>query len=184
MALSRKLQELVGRISHNRETMLHSISELSDEQLNYKSGDDAWSICDIVHHLALTDEANAKLMSNLLKKARAENLPPDPSPDGSEIHSADELFARVAEPKFQAPPFVAPQSHLAVEDSLARLRTSRERMIESIDQLSSFDLNQLTYPHPFAGPLNGHQWILMAGGHEHRHTQQIKRMKARPDFPS
>ena len=183
MPLSRKLQELVDRISHNRETMLQSISELSDQQLNYKSEEDPWSICDIVHHLALTDEANAKLMSNLLKKARAENLPPDPSPDGSEIHSADELFARVAEPKFEAPPLVAPQSHLPVEDSLARLRTSRERMLESIDELSGFDLNQRTYPHPFAGPLNGHQWILMAGGHEHRHTQQIKRMKARPDFP-
>jgi hypothetical protein len=184
MPLSRKIQELVDSISQNRETMLQSISGLSDEQLNYKSEGDSWSICDIVHHLALTDDANAKLMSNLLKRARAENSPPDLSPDSSELHSADELFARVAEPKFQAPEFVAPQSHLPVEDSLLRLKASRERMLETIDQLANFDLNQLTHPHPFAGPLNAHQWILMAGGHEHRHTQQIKRMKARPDFPS
>ena len=184
MPLSRKLQELVDRISHNRETMLQSISGLSDEQLNYKSEGDTWSICDIVHHLALTDEANAKLMSNLLKRAQAENVPPDPSPDSSELHSADELFARVADPKFQAPQFVAPQSHLPVEASLARLKASREKMLESIDQLASFDLSQLTHPHPFAGPLNAHQWILMAGGHEHRHTGQIKRMKQRSDFPN
>ena len=184
MPFSKKLQELVDKISHNRETMLETISGLSEAQLNYKSEDDVWSICDIVHHLALTDDANAKLMSNLLRRARAEDLPPDPSPNSSELHSADELFARVAEPKFKAPVFVAPQSHLPVEDSLARLTASRERMLESIDQLAAFDLNQLTHPHPFAGPLNAHQWILMAGGHEHRHTQQIKRMKARTDFPS
>jgi len=183
MPLSRKIQELVDRITHNRETMLQSITGLSDAQLNYKSEDDAWSICDIVHHLALTDDANAKLMSNLLKRARAENLAPDPFPENSELHSADELFARVAEPKFKAPEFVAPNSHLPVEASLARLKASRERMLEAVDQLASFDLNQLTHPHPFAGPLNAHQWILMAGGHEHRHTQQIKRMKARTDFP-
>ncbi len=184
MPLSRKLQEIVDRISDNRETLLQSISGLSDGQLNYKSEGDPWSICDIVHHLALTDEANAKLMSNLLKRARAENLGPDPSPDSSELHSADEVFARVAEPKFQAPQFVAPQSHLPVEDSLARLKASRANAVEAIDQLASFDLSQLTHPHPFAGDLNAYQWMLMAGGHEQRHTAQIKRMKVRPDFPN
>ena len=69
MPLSKKLQEIVDLITHNRDSMLQSISGLSDAQLNYKTEGDAWSICDIVHHLALTDEANAKLMSNLLKRA-------------------------------------------------------------------------------------------------------------------
>ena len=115
MPLSMKLQEIVDRITHNREGFIQSIAGLSDAQLNYKAEGDAWSICDITHHLALTDEANAKLMSNLLKRARADNLGPDPSPDTSEVHSADDVFARMAEPKFQAPQFVAPQSHLSVE---------------------------------------------------------------------
>src|ERR1041384_2354806 len=184
MPLSKKLQEIVDQITHNREAVLHSIAGLSDTQLNYKTENDAWSICDIVHHLALTDEANAKLTSNLLKRARVENLGPDPSPDSSEIHSADDVFALMEQPKFQAPQFVAPQAHLPVDDSLARLKGSRERMLEAIEQLSSFDLSKLTFPHPFAGPLNGYQWMLIAGGHEHRHVQQIKRLKARQDFPS
>jgi hypothetical protein len=183
MPLSKKLQEIVDQITHNRDRVLHSIAGLSDAQLNYKAEGDGWSICDIIHHLALTDEANAKLMSNLLKRARADNVGADPSSDSSELHSADDVFARMAEPRFQAPQFVAPQSHLPVDDSLARLKASRERMLESIDQLSNFDLSGLTFPHPFAGPLNGYQWMLIAGGHEHRHGQQIKRIKARPDFP-
>lgn len=184
MPLSNKIQEIVDQITHNRDKVLQSIAGLTDAQLNYKSEGDAWSICDIVHHLALTDEANAKLMSNLLKRARADNIGPDPSPDSSEVHSADDVFARMAEPRFQAPQFVAPQSHLPVDDSLARLKASRERMLESVDQLASFDLSGLTYPHPFAGDLNAYQWMLLAGGHERRHTQQIKRMKAREDFPA
>jgi hypothetical protein len=183
MPLSKKVQEIVDRNTHGREKLLGSISELNETQLNHKSEGAAWSICDIVHHLALTDEANAKLMSNLLKRARAESLPPDPSPDGSELHSADEVFARMAEPKFQAPDRVAPQAHLAVEESLARLKASRARTLEAVEELASYDLSGLTFPHPFAGDLNAYQWMLMGGGHEFRHVEQIKRIKAQPDFP-
>lgn len=183
MPLSKKLQEIVDRNSHIREKVLGSISDLNEAQLNHKSEGGPWSICDILHHLALTDEANAKLMSNMLKRARADNLPPDPSPDGSELHSADDVFARMAEPRFQAPKFVEPQSHLPVEESLARLKASRARMTEAVEQLASYDLSKLTYPHPFAGDLNAYQWMLIAGGHEFRHTEQINRMKSQPGFP-
>lgn len=183
MALSKKIQEIVDRNAHIREKVLGSISDLNEAQLNYKSADGDWSICDIAHHLALTAEANGKLMSNLLKRAREENVPPDPSPEGSEIHAADEAFARVAEPKFQAPDRFVPRAHLPVEESLARLTASRDRMLEVVEELGSYDLSHLTFPHPFAGELNGYQWILMAGGHEHRHGEQIKRIKAFPDFP-
>lgn len=183
MPLSKKLQEIADRNSHSREKLLQSISDLSEAQLDFKTEGGAWSICDIVHHLALTDEANAKLMSNLLKRARADNLPPDSSPEGSELHSADEVFARMAEPKFQAPERVAPKSHLPVEESLARLKVSRAKTLEAVEELASYDLSQLTFPHPFAGDLNAYQWMLMGGGHEFRHAEQIKRMKALPDFP-
>ena len=181
--LSKKLQEITDWISRNRQKLLQSTSELNETQLNYKPEGAEWSICDIVHHLALTDEANAKLMSNMVKRARADSLPPDPSPDGSELHSVDEVFARMVEPKFQAPERVAPRSHLPVEESLARLNTSREKVLEAVAELAGYDLSRLTFPHPFAGDLNGYQWMLMAGGHEHRHGEQIKRMKALQDFP-
>ena len=183
MPLSKKIQEIVDRNSHIREKVLGSISDLNEAQLNYKSADSDWSICDIVHHLALTAEANGKLMSNLLKRAREKNLALDPSPEGSEIHAADEVFDRIAEPRFQAPDRFVPHSHLPVEESLARLTASRARTLEAVEELASYDLSRLTFPHPFAGDLNGYQWMLMAGGHEHRHGEQIKRMKALPDFP-
>ena len=183
MPLTKKIQEIVDRNSHIREKVLGSISDLNEAQLNYKSEGSDWSICDIVHHLALTAEANGKLMSNLLKRAREENLALDPSPEGSEIHAADEVFARVAEPRFQAPDRFVPRSHLPVEESLARLTASSARTLETVEELGNYDLSQLSFPHPFAGDLNGYQWMLMAGGHEHRHGEQIKKMKALPDFP-
>lgn len=183
MPLSNKFQEIVDRISRQREKLLKSVLDLSDAQLNHKSEDSAWSISDVLHHVALTDEANAKLTSNMLKRARAGQPPPDPSPEDSVIHSMDDIFARMSAAKFQAPEFVAPHSHLSVDESLAKLKTSRERMLANVEQLDGFDLSGLTYPHPFAGELNTYQWVLMAGAHEFRHAEQIERMKATDSFP-
>jgi hypothetical protein len=183
MPLSKKLQELVDRISHNRDKLLQSVSGLSDTQLNHKAEETAWSVSDVLNHVSLVDEANAKLTSNMLKRARASSLPADPSPEASVIHLMDDIFARMNAAKFQAPEFVAPHSHAPVDESLARLKASRERMLANVEQLDGYDLSELTHPHPFAGPLNTYQWVLMAGAHEFRHAEQINRMKSQPGFP-
>ena len=183
MPLSKKLQELVDRISGNREKLLESVSGLSEAQLNHRAEETAWSIGDVLNHVSLAEEANAKLTSNMLKRARASSLPPDPSPEGSEIHSMDEIYPRMDAAKFQAPEFVTPHSHAPVDESLTRLKASRERMLANVEQLDGFDLSGLKYPHPFAGELNAYQWILIAGAHEARHAQQINRMKSQPGFP-
>ncbi|MFY9611541.1 MAG: DinB family protein [Blastocatellia bacterium] len=183
MALSKKVQELADTMARIRESLLKHVSGLSDEQLNYKPEDGAWSVNDILHHLALTDEANGKLTSRALKHAKEKNVPSDPTPDESVLHCLDEAVAPLDNTRVQAPEFVRPQAHLSAPDSLARLAESRKRMLESVEQLSHYDLTQLKYPHPFLGELDMYQWILIAGGHEGRHIAQIKRIKAEAGFP-
>ena len=183
MPLSKKIQELVDRITHTRKKLLQSVSGLSESQLKHKAEETGWSISDILSHVSLTDEANAKLTSLLLKRARASTLPPDPSPDASEIHSTDEILPKMNAAKFQAPEIVKPHPNAPVDESLSRLKIARERMLANIEQLDGFDLSGLTYPHPFAGELNAYQWILMAGAHEARHAEQVIRMKSEPGFP-
>lgn len=182
MPLSRKVQELVDLITADRQALLASIEGLNQSQLQYTAADGHWSIEDILHHLALTDEANGKLMGGMLKKAESLNIGPDPSPDGSELHSLDE-FAEAVKTRAQAPDFVTPRAHLPAEESLARLATSRERLLGAVEQLARYDLYQLTYPHPMLGNLHLYQWVVIAGRHEARHTAQIKRIKAEPEFP-
>jgi hypothetical protein len=183
MPLSKKIQELVDTLSSYRQELLNSISGLNEAQLDYRQEGARWSISDIIHHLALTDDANAKLISRMLKQAQALSLPPDPTPDESVLNSLDghkdALKARV-----QAPEFVAPRSSLPVEESLARLKASRGKFLESVENLAQYDLSQLSYPHPMLGNLNMYQWILLSGGHERRHSAQIGRIKAEADFPN
>jgi hypothetical protein len=183
MALSKKMQELVDAIARTRQSLLKHISGLSDSQLAYKPEDGEWPLNDILHHLALTDDANGKLTSRALKHAEEKNVPSDPTPDESVLRCLDEAMAPLSNTRAQAPDFVRPQSHLSAPESLARLAASRERMLQSIEQLSRYDLTQLKYPHPFLGELDMYQWILIAGGHEGRHVAQIKRIKSEAGFP-
>ena len=183
MSLSKKLQQMIDHISRQRDKLIKSISGLSDAQLAYKPADGEWSLNDILHHLALTDEANGKLTSRALKHAQEKNVPADPTPDESVLHCLDEAAARISNVKATAPDFVRPQSHLSAPESLTRLAASRERMVQAIEQLSAYDLTQLKYPHPVLGDLDMYQWILIAGGHEGRHVGQIKRIKSEAGFP-
>ena len=183
MQASKKLQEVLDQISNQRQGLLDASSGLSEAQLDYKPAEGEWSISDILHHMALTDEATAKLTANMLKQAVEKNLPVDPSPEASVLGSLDEFTPKIAGGKFQAPERVAPRSHIASSESIARLKTSRESVVATLEQLAAYDLTALTYPHPALGPLNGYQWLIIAGKHESRHAAQIARIKADPGFP-
>ena len=183
MPLSKKVQELIGAITQSRQALLDSVSGLSEAQLAYQPDDGTWTINDILHHLALTDEANAKLTSRALKHAQERGVGADPTPDESKLNCLDEALAPMRNTRAQAPEFVTPHDHLPADQSLARLNESRARMIEGVERLSDYDLSQLKYPHPILGELDMYQWILIAGGHEGRHVAQIKRIKAAAGFP-
>jgi DinB superfamily len=183
MPLSKKVQELVATIARYRQSLLDAVSGLSEAQLAHKPDDEAWSINDILHHLALTDEANAKLAFRALKHATARGVAADPTPDGSVLNCLDGALAPIRNRRAQAPEFVTPHEHLSAAESIARLQASRARMLEAIEQLSGYDLTALKYPHPLLGELDMYQWLLIAGGHEGRHVAQIGRLKAAAGFP-
>ena len=181
--MSKKIQELVGAISNMRQGLLDAISSLSDAQLEYKPAGGEWAISDILHHLALTDEANVKLVARSLKQAQTTGAPLDSTPDESVLNCLDHLADIIKNTRAQAPEFVRPQAHAPVQESLTRLNASREKMLGLAEQLSEYDLSQLKYPHPLLGDLNLYQWILLSGSHERRHAAQIGRIKAEAGFP-
>ena len=184
MPLSKKVQELIGALTQHRQALLDSVAGLSEAQFAYQPDDAAWTINDILHHLALTDEANAKLTSRALKHAQERDVSADPTPDASKLNCLDEALAPIRNTRAQAPEFVTPHDHLPVDQSLARLKDSRARMLEGVERLADYDLMQLKYPHPILGELDMYQWILIAGGHEGRHVAQIGRIKAAAGYPS
>lgn len=183
MELSKKMRELVDAITSYRQGLLDVVTGLSEAQLSFRAAEDQWSIADILHHMALTDEANGKLAARVLKQAEENGLSSDPTPDASVLNCLDHFRETLKSTKAQAPERVAPRSHLPAEESLARLAASREGFLNSVYRLARYDLSKVSYPHPLLGDFNMYQWILIAGAHEGRHTAQIGRIKAHEGFP-
>ncbi len=180
--MTKKIQELADKISGYRETLLGSITGLSEAQINFKPAEDQWAIADILHHLALADEANVRLSGLFLKQIEEQSTPADPSADESVLDCMDK-FRDNLNVKAKAPGRVAPLSHLPSEESLGRLAASRAKLIEAMNSLAAYDLSLVSFPHPLLGPLNGYQWLMIAGLHESRHAAQIERIKSSEGFP-
>jgi hypothetical protein len=182
--MTKKIQEIVDKISAERGSLLDSVAGLSESQLDYKPAEDQWSIADILHHLALADEANVKLAGLFLRQSREQGFASDASPDASVLDCMDKHKDALTSTRAKAPDRVTPLSHLPAAESMARLRASREKLLESMRQLAAFDLNYASFPHPLLGPMNAYQWFVLAGFHETRHTAQIERIKSGEGFPA
>jgi hypothetical protein len=183
--LSPKAKEVVESISRDRLGLRESVRDLAPEQMDFRPAPGSWSIDDVLHHLALAEEASAKLMAFLHERALKESVGPDPEPDASVVRSIDSILEGVdgADGKASAPDRVTPRSKVEAPLALARLESARSRILESLESLSPFDGRKLTYRHPFFGELDLYQWLLIGGWHERRHTRQIERIKGNSGFP-
>ena len=183
--LSPKAKEVVESISRDRLGLRESVRDLAPEQMDFRPAPGSWSIDDVLHHLALAEEASAKLMAFLHERALKESVGPDPEPDASVVRSIDSILEGVdgADGKASAPDRVTPRSKVEAPLALARLESARSRILESLESLSPFDGRKLTYRHPFFGELDLYQWLLISGWHERRHTRQVERIKSDSGFP-
>ncbi len=182
--MSLKTKEIVEAISRDRLALLSSVRDLAPEQTDFHEEPGSWSIDDVLHHLALAEEASSKLMAHFQKRVGEESIGPDPSPDRSAIGSIDSVIEGADGVKALAPDRVAPRSRVEANVAVARLEAARGRTLESIEALSKVDGSKLTYRHPFFGELDLYQWLLVGAWHERRHTRQIERIKASSRFPS
>ncbi len=78
-------------------------ANLAPGQTDFRVEPGSWSIDDVLHHLALAEEASAKLMAFFQKRAGEESLGPDPSPDGSALGTIEALVEGADDEKAPAP---------------------------------------------------------------------------------
>jgi hypothetical protein len=159
------------------------VRSLGPRQTDFRPEPGAWSIDDVLHHLALTEEASVKLLAMFQDRAQKEGIGPDPSPAVSVLHSIDSVVKSADSQKAAAPDRVKPRCKVEAPQVLARLEASRGRILEGVEALSPLDGAKLTYRHPFFGELDLYQWLLVGAWHERRHTRQIERIKASAGFP-
>jgi hypothetical protein len=168
--------EIFDAIDNTRSRLYERVGTLSQEQEQFRPATDAWSVREIVEHLAILEESLSKLFRVMLSKAEAARKhgasaePPPPM----EPFTLDHCIERSLQEKYQAPESVRPSGSLPVAMLLERLRESRSLLRSLQPRLEATDLSRSLYPHPVFGPLNPYQWLALIGIHEERHLRQIE----------
>jgi hypothetical protein len=169
-------EHLLVHFEMTGQVLAELVRGLSPAQLEYKASPDRWSIRECVSHLAV---AEPDYWRDLMKAVKAS---PDMKDKKSSNTDADILWYgidRVVHTKTGG-------GHEKVDTykdlgvALAKFQALRATMIEYIKSTQD-DLRA----HSFGSrePIDCWQWMLEISTHAERHIQQIREIKADPNFP-
>ncbi len=166
----------VRYLAKSEQGLIEATKDFSSQQWNFKPALDRWSASEILEHLAIVSDRVAQ---------RLQEMPQgQPAPPGRDFISIDEHIVHTTEfvsMKIVAPPVISPTSQWSPHTSLQKLSENRRSFAEILQ--SAPDLRRNLIHHPFFGPLDAYQWILVFAAHNVRHTKQILEIKADPSFP-
>jgi hypothetical protein len=169
-----KLAELFAYMDSTRAALIATARGMSTSFAEMRPREGAWSPAEVLTHLAIVEHGVAELVNKSVAKARAEGLGPDLSEE-SFMRSLDKFGVAETMEKLSAPNRVHPENPKSIEESLASLAASRERLKSALADGSDMDLHSLKGPHPRLGELDVYQWALFVAQHEERHRRQMER---------
>ncbi len=158
---------------------LRTTKGLSEEQLNFKTAPERWSVKECFYHIAAAEKGLWGMLENAMKS------PANPE-KRSEIKVTDEEFVNMVKDrtkKAQAPEPFQPKniSYKSLDEAIDDFKTNRTAHIKYM-KTSTEDMRNHVIQMPF-GSIDCYQLYLMIAAHSNRHTQQMNEVKADPAFP-
>lgn len=154
-----------------------TVSDLSDEQLNFKPDETSWSIAQITEHLAISENMFHGMLEQMLQKPAEAGMKSD--------LTTDELMKiirdRSTKVKTQAPfePSGKYGSHEATLEAFRQIRKQHIDYIKTTDDALHKHYQTL----PF-GTVDAYQAILFMSGHTDRHIAQMQEVIDNVNFPN
>jgi DinB superfamily len=170
-------EHLLVHFQMTTQMLAEQVRGLSPAQLEYKASPDRWSIRECVSHLAVAEPDYWRELTKAVKAA------PDMKDKKSSVTDADVMWYgidRVAHTKTGG-------GHEKVEtykdlgEALAKFQALRATMIEYI-KTTGDDLRAHSFG-DYGEVTDCWQWMLEISTHAERHIQQIREIKADPNFP-
>jgi uncharacterized damage-inducible protein DinB len=179
--LTKDERKFAGKfLKESEKALADAVKGLSDAQLKYKPSADAWSIEDVVKHIAVTEKGLRMMMDATVKQAA--------NPEKrSNIKATDQQVIQMLEDrsqKYKTDERGEPKnsSYATMEEALESFRTSRRNLIDYMKSTTD-DLRNHVATTP-AGEYDSYQMALFIGSHTNRHRKQIEEIKADPNFPA
>ena len=164
-------------LSESRAGVIGAVKGLTEAQWKFKPAPDAWSVAEVVEHLALIEEVVHEILVNI------EKAPAPPADfDAKQVDAM--VMARMPDrlTKFKAPEGARPTGRWAPKEALEHFLSLRAQVADILR--STPDLRDHVVKHPAFGNMDGYEWVLAVAGHTERHTKQMLEVKADPHFPA
>ncbi|MCW5961354.1 MAG: DinB family protein [Pyrinomonadaceae bacterium] len=168
------IEEIYQANEKIRANLKSTIENLSEEQATALPDGEKWSVAKIVEHLSMVEHGMTQIAAKLLRGAQQRGVK-----GNGEARISDEFLrqvAGVADKKVEAPEMVVPTGAAKLSESIEKLNANRKELNDLRPLFESVGCEGFTFPHPAFGQLNANEWLALLGGHEARHTAQIKRI--------
>ncbi len=168
----------IDHLSQTRDDLLSALEGLNDEQLNYKSSPESWSVAECVEHIAISEKNIMEMASGAVQ------VTADASQRSEVTITDDELLGMITDRSNRVKTSEAfePSGQFgSFEETLEAFTSEREENIGYLENTED-DLRNHYAQLPF-GKVDAYQVVLFMSGHTERHTKQIEEIKADPGFP-
>jgi len=168
----------VAEMNSSHDHLLIALRNLSEEQLNFKSSSDSWSIAECVEHIAISEVTFSEMLQGLLQ------TPANPE-NRAEVKISDkELMAMIVDRSQKVKtqkPFEPTGKFGSHKATLEAFKTKRATSIE-FAKTTDADLRNRTQQFPF-GTVDAYQILLFTSAHTERHVRQIEEILVHENFP-
>ena len=163
----------IAELEESRARLISAVEGLTPEQWHARPSEEAWSIADCAEHVAAAELPLERLFATGARERPSEE-------ERRRIRGKDDYvrtFLRDRSQKGESPERIRPKGRFVTPAEA--LRTFDERRAANIVYVrgTTEPLRDRFSPHPFAGVIDGYQWILFLAAHCDRHAAQIQEIR-------
>ena len=164
-------------LESTKKDVLDATTGLSPAQWNFKPAPDRWSIAECMEHIAASEDfIRGNIVDGVMK------APPAPGRDVAAIDAGILENIPARKTKVQAPEPLKPTNRFgSPEGSIKHFVESRAITEEFLKTTPG--LRDHAADSPTGAKWDAYEFILLIAAHSERHTNQIKEVKADPNYP-
>jgi hypothetical protein len=172
---------IADTLERTRDAFVGATAGLTEAQYRFKLDDTAWSIAEIVEHVAIAERRILDFLSTM----------PDAAAPSGQRRQGSERFARLTaliptrqQRRIEAPSILRPTGAFeSVGAALAAFVDGRRRAVAAA-QSAPPDVCDRVLPHRLLGELDLEEWLWFVSLHSGRHVEQIEAIKRAPGYPA
>jgi DinB family protein len=165
-------------LESTKKDVLDAVKGLSPAQWNFKAAPDRWSIAECMEHIAIAED--------YIRGAVTDHIMLAPAAPGRDVAAIDAAIIQNVPDrtvKRQAPEAIKPTNRFATpQDAIDHFVESRAKTETFLKDTPGLRDHAADNPSGTA-KWDAYEYILLIAAHSERHTNQIKEVKADPNYP-